>query len=81
MQKEQRLSHPSWTFRLGRVFSAMRLAGENRGGDQFGVGEDVAYQRESRRRKRHGFQRDKISRRAGEILLRTQRILQRELVS
>jgi len=59
MQKEQRLLQPSWTFKLGRVFSRDVIAGEDRSCNQFGVGKDVADQSESRRGKRNGFQETK----------------------
>ena len=42
MQNEQRLLQPSCTLRLGRVFSGGVFAIEDRRGQQFGVGEDVA---------------------------------------
>ncbi len=60
MQNEQRLLQPSCTFRLGRVFSAMAVAGEDRSGDQLSVGKDVADQRECRGGECDSFQTNKI---------------------
>src|ERR1043165_1443312 len=51
-------------FQIGARFFSDRIAGENRSCDQLRVGKDIAHQSESRCGKRHGFQGDKILRRA-----------------
>ena len=59
MQNEQRLLHPSCTFKLGRVFCDT-VAGEDRCGNQFSVGKDVADESERRARECDRFKRNKI---------------------